>query len=473
MVVNLVDVSQAAICNAFRYNNGDLEGCTMLLDIGAKSSNLLFFEKGKVFARSINIGANSITQEFATEAKMRFPEAEKFKIDQGFVSLGGAYEDPDNPQQAQISKIARQVMTRLHIQVNQTMQFYRSQQGGSAPDRLFLAGGASIMPYTAQFFAEKLNVEVEYFNPFRAVEIDPSINLEELARVAHSFGEVVGLGLRNVVQCPVELNLMPKSSLQRQEFNRKKPYLISAVFGLVLVIASIGLFFSQVHGEKQRVLNELRTIAAPLQNLEQQLRPEESALETQLSKAEIYGNLITQRFLWTDLLNVIRGSLMEAEADAQRRFSLDAGLWIEALLPDSPGIDLTGAAETFDDWDDEEEQTPMMDIEMMKRYGLIPMGDSGGEDDWDDEEGETSDEDNEDLITKLTLQCRGVNRRAINPNANNSLAFTLLQKLQSHTNYFNADDTKLTGELAPVDEEEGTFNFEISLKLKEPISLVD
>jgi hypothetical protein len=31
----------------------------------------------------------------------------------------------------------------------------------------------------------------------------------------------------------------------------------------------------------------------------------------------------------------------------------------------------------------------------------------------------------------------------------------------------------LTGELAPVDEEEGTFDFEISLKLKEPISLVD
>ncbi len=28
----------------------------MLLDIGAKTSNLLFFEKGKVFSRSINLG---------------------------------------------------------------------------------------------------------------------------------------------------------------------------------------------------------------------------------------------------------------------------------------------------------------------------------------------------------------------------------------------------------------------------------
>jgi len=47
--LNLCDASPAALCNAFRYNYGDLEDCTMLLDIGAKTSNLLFFEKGKVF----------------------------------------------------------------------------------------------------------------------------------------------------------------------------------------------------------------------------------------------------------------------------------------------------------------------------------------------------------------------------------------------------------------------------------------
>src|SRR5882672_9311952 len=234
--LQLVDVSPAALCNAFRFNYGDLEGCTMLLDISAKTSNLLFFEKGKFYSRSINIGANSIIQDFAAESKMRFAEAEKVKIAEGFVSLGGAYEEPDNPHQAAISKIARQVMTRLHIQVNQTIQFYRGQQGGSAPTRLFLAGGGSIMPYTAQFFAEKLNVPVEYFNPFRSVQLDPALDLEDLAKVAHSFGEVVGLGLRNMAQCPVEMNLMPKSSLKRQQFNQKKPYFIATIFSLVAVV---------------------------------------------------------------------------------------------------------------------------------------------------------------------------------------------------------------------------------------------
>src|SRR5213080_4746292 len=263
--VQLVDVSPAALCNAFRYNYGDLDGCTMLLDIGAKTSNLLFFEKGKVYSRGINIGANSITQDFAAESKLKFAEAERLKVEQGFVSLGGAYEEPDNPQQAAISKIARQVMTRLYIQVNQTIQFYRGQQGGSAPQRLFLAGGASIMPYTAQFFAEKLNLPVEYFNPFRNIQIDPAIDLEELAKVAHSFGEVVGLGLRNLAQCPVELNLIPKTIRSKQAFSAKKPYFVATVVSLILVVFAIGYFFIKTADIKRDSLAELQGKLEPLQ----------------------------------------------------------------------------------------------------------------------------------------------------------------------------------------------------------------
>src|SRR6266404_4536337 len=249
--LQLADVSPAALCNAFRYNYQELDDCTMLLDIGAKTSNLLFFEKGKVFSRSINLGANSITQDFANESKMKFEAGEQIKIKEGFVSLGGAYEEPENPNQAAISKIARQFMTRLHIQVNQTMQFYRGQQGGSAPQRLFLSGGASIMPYTAQFFAEKLNVPVEYFNPLRNVQIDEGIALEELQRVAHSLGEVVGLGLRNLAHCPVELNLMPESTLRWQSFSQKKPYLVATVFSLVAGVFAMGLLLDKLAGVKQ------------------------------------------------------------------------------------------------------------------------------------------------------------------------------------------------------------------------------
>ena len=272
--LKLVDVSPAALCNAFRYNYGDLEGCTMLLDIGAKTSNLLFFEKGKVYSRSINIGANAITQDFANESKMRFADAEATKIEKGSVSLGGAYEEPEDPHAKDIAKIARQVMTRLHIQVNQTIQFYRGQQGGSAPQRLFLSGGASIMPYTAQFFSEKLTLpeSVDYFNPFRNIEFDPTLDLEELSKYAHSFGEVVGLGLRDLAHCPVEMNLMPKSSIQRQEFAHKKPYLIASAFSLALVVFALYLAETKVEEVRKSKLQDLQPELTKFTKLSQDLK---------------------------------------------------------------------------------------------------------------------------------------------------------------------------------------------------------
>jgi type IV pilus assembly protein PilM len=333
--LQVADVSPAALCNAFRFNYGDLDDCTMLLDIGAKTSNLLFFEKGKVYSRSINLGANSITQDFAAESKLKFDMAEKIKIEEGFVSLGGAYEEPENPNQAAISKIARQFMTRLHIQVNQTMQFYRGQQGGSQPARLFLSGGASIMPYTAQFFAEKLNVPVEYFNPFRNVQIDPTVNLEELARVAHSMGEVVGLGLRNLAHCPVELNLMPESTRKWRAFNEKKPYLIATVFTVVAVVAVLGLLFSQLAGVKAAKLAAIQPKLATVTAKDQEFTKAFTELKSEKDQLDKLGALTADRYYWTDTLPDFGKVLAHVEQVTSNKWHAAVGgtpavgVWIE------------------------------------------------------------------------------------------------------------------------------------------------
>jgi len=334
--LQLCDASPAALCNAFRYNYGDLEDCTMLLDIGAKTSNLLFFESGKVFSRSINLGANAITQDFATEAKLKFEVAEQIKVAEGFVSLGGAYEEPESPNQAAIAKIARQFMTKLHIQVNQTMQFYRGQQGGSAPQRLFLSGGASIMPYTAQFFAEKLNVPVEYFNPFRNVQIDPAVNLEELARVAHSLGEVVGLGLRNLANCPVEMNLMPDSTLRWRAFNEKKPYFIATIFLLALVAGAIGFLFQELAAAKESSISDLEPQVATIEDKVGKMDQAYKRLQTTQGEANQVSAWMEERYYWGDLLTELRRVLIRSEDELKKKYGaqkpgMEAGIWIEQM----------------------------------------------------------------------------------------------------------------------------------------------
>ncbi len=463
--LQLVDVSPAALCNAFRFNYGDLDGCTMLLDIGAKTSNLLFFEKGKVYSRGINIGANSITQEFAAEAKLRFAEAEKVKIAEGFVSLGGAYEEPENPHQAAISKIARQVMTRLHIQVNQTIQFYRGQQGGSAPQRLFLAGGASIMPYTSQFFAEKLNIPVEYFNPFRNVQLDPGIDIEDLAKVAHGFGEIVGLGLRNMAQCPVELNLVPKSILKRQQFDQKKPYFIAAVFSLILVVFAYGWFFDRVREVKASSLEEIKRQLEPLETKEKDIQKQEADIKNVKEQTDALIERVKMRLFWPDVLSELRRILMATEESTeQARPGTRVGVWIEnfgtsqapVAQGESSSEETTSAIDRY-----------RMDPRLAARYGLLPKKAEGEGDAAAAPGGATTAKATNEL-DNIKVKFRAINlNRTGDPSANSTLTYTVANAIQASP-LFDKDGTNLSGEMDQVGDKDDTFTFGMVLKLRLP-----
>jgi type IV pilus assembly protein PilM len=476
--LDLVDASPAALCNSFRYNYGDMEGCSMLLDIGAKTSNVLFFDKGKVFSRSINIGANSITQEFAAEAKLPFAEAEKAKIADGFVSLGGAYEEPDNPRQAAISKIARQVMTRLHIQVNQTIQFFRSQQGGTAPQRVFLAGGASIMPYTREFFQEKLNVPVDYFNPFRNIEIDPGVSLEDLAKVAHAYGEVVGLGLRNPAQCPVELNLIPRSILKRQELNQKKPYFIAAVASLILMVFIFGWFFGELAKGKQAALDDRQPKLDMMESKQQSFSQALATLKKSREVADQFTDWMSERFRWADIVTELR-RIVDLTEKTTARPGMRTAVWIEKMAAENAEIP-EAAEET------EENRGPrmMMDPRMLMRYGLLPKGfklvqdgEGGGVANaaaavaaaMQNQAAKQAGPSNTNEISVINLTCRGVSWSKLNAAADSELALALLKELQASP-YFAAgtNGTQFSGAMEP-DEANGTFKFDIKLKLAKSI----
>lgn len=461
--MQLVDVSPAALCNAFRYNYGDLEGCTMLLDIGARTSNLLFFEGENVYSRGINIGANAITQDFSKESKLGFDEAERIKITEGFVSLGGAYEEPESQHQAAISKIARQVMTRLHIQVNQTIQFYRGQQGGSPPQRLFLSGGAAIMPYTAQFFAEKLNLPVDYFNPFRNIQIDPSLNLEELAKVAHSMGEVVGLSLRNLAHCPVELNLMPRSSLKRQQFTAKKPYLYATAACLILIVYAFGWFYRNLASEKRRTLDALNEIVAPRKHTEQELRRIIGQLTEAKVAADQFNAWLGERAYWANVMMELRRILLDVEADGKETFKTDTGIWIESLEPVIPVAP-------------EGEKKKPLRTQPIRRTPGGPTATNTPASATAAASGMTSTNalggsltNVPGQITMVSLKCRFVDLTPSSADANTKFMYYLESAL-TNSPMFLVEGTKLTGNL-DKSPDGLTYMFKVDLMLKNPIKL--
>jgi type IV pilus assembly protein PilM len=459
--LQVADVSPAALCNAFRFNYGDLEDCTMLLDIGAKTSNLLFFEKGKVYSRSINLGANSITQDFAAESRMKFEVAEKIKIEEGFVSLGGAYEEPENPNQAAIAKIARQFMTRLHIQVNQTMQFYRGQQGGSQPARLFLSGGASIMPYTAQFFAEKLNVPVEYFNPFRNVQIDPAVNLEELVRVAHSMGEVVGLGLRNLAHCPVELNLMPESTRKWRTFNEKKPFLIATVFTIVGVVAIVGLLFQQLGSVKAKKIEDIKPALDQAQRRDNEFKQAKGQLDQATNDVGQLAALIGDRYYWLDTLPELRRVLMHVETVTSNKWGSATGIWIEQFVtPAPPEPSATGGEMNIQS---QGALGSALEQAIESKYSLG----TGEQQPGADPSAAPAALPPGSGISTIVMVCRA--RKGADASANSELMYTFLDTLRASP-IVDAKGTQVGGRMGD-DDSPYTFTFAVKVALKKPLKL--
>jgi type IV pilus assembly protein PilM len=450
--LQVVDASAAALDNAFRYNYGELEGCTMLLDIGAKTSNAMFMEKGRFFARGVNIGANAITQEFSNEAQLPFEEAEEYKKTYGYVHLGGAYEESEDWHQATISKIARQVFTRLHIQINQTIQFYRGQ-GGSAPERLYLAGGASLLGYTADFFSEKIGVQVEYFNPFRNVEMGPAVDSEKFSLVASTLGEVAGLGLRKVVDCPAELNLIPRSEKINKVIDKKKPYVVAAVYAVAAIFWIIGWFNGLIVTARLEKHQKIQAQIQPMVQNQKVIAAKNAEMTLMLEQSKAYEDLLHERFQWVQMLDAVQGALADLEkvpfkstnappgaVDAE---PIEVAVWISSLKLSSDAANPANPVAAM-----------ALPVPPTQRGKAVAAPTNQAD--------------------KLWVKFRARNLLSSAATGNEEFAQLVAKMIQTNaacTNFFEPKESTLTNKLDQVGVDAVDYGFEMLLKLKRPIPL--
>ena len=239
--IALIEVAGTSCYNSARANNVGATDCQMILDIGGRCSTLIFLDGSRFFVRTIPIAGDTITQQIAKEFNISYADAEEMKRKHGYVSLGGAYEEADSEVASAVSKIVRNVMTRLHGEINRSINVYRATQKGRKPEKLFLAGGTSILPYTPRFFSEKLRIPVEYLNPFQVVGIGAAVDQQVLSEVAHLYAETIGLALRRIGTSPVEISLIPDYIRKQNEFRSKRPFFLASAI-VVLLYFGISLW---------------------------------------------------------------------------------------------------------------------------------------------------------------------------------------------------------------------------------------
>jgi type IV pilus assembly protein PilM len=339
------ELGPVALFNSFRHGYADVGETSMIVDLGARSTNLIFIEGQRMFTRNILVGGAQVTSAIAKEFNITFAEAEQQKVSQGFISLGGTVEDHADPGIAALSKVIRNSMTRLHGEILRTVNYYRGQQGGSAPQRIFLAGGGAAMGYVAEFFQEKFKVPVEILNPLRGVKMAGSVNSESANADSSAMGELVGLALRQSSATPVSLELVPDQVGKARDAAKRAPLLI--VGGLCLwALAGAGItYFNKANDAVQAKLKSVSASHAKLVNYSEDIATLTTELDQTKAEATMIQNAVFDRayairlasainnsfdndFIWVTAMQVLKNgeALSPALTEAMKASSAAAGL---------------------------------------------------------------------------------------------------------------------------------------------------
>lgn len=301
-----VDCSITSLYNAYRISYPeDAEDSVIILDIGAKTTDIIFAEGDRFFTRSVTAAGSFITNTIAREFNMSFRDAEKLKLESGLVSLGNGFTDNLPEQDAALATTIRNAMSRLSSEVQRTINHYRAQYKGSAPTKAYICGGGAKLPYAVEFLQSALNIPVEYLNPLHAFSIGSKVDTEALDMDALCLGPVAGAAVTGAKVGAFSIDLVPTSVGKDRAELQMLPKIITG--GIVAVLGACGFIFL-TNSELKKAEQELQTATKQVKELETHssaVAKAETNYNEKFAEFESLATLYTQRTAYTDIIRGI------------------------------------------------------------------------------------------------------------------------------------------------------------------------
>lgn len=163
----------------------------MVVDIGAKTTNLSIVEQGiPLVNRGVNFGGEVISNVIAQRMNIKASEAEQWKRDFSIISN----------QQSSLSQSLSQIMGDVLHEIQYLFQLYRSQfsvnrTGGNGIEKVVLAGGSAFVPGLANFLAQQLNVPVHLGDPWARIVYPQDLH-DVLTEIGPAMAVSAGLASR-------------------------------------------------------------------------------------------------------------------------------------------------------------------------------------------------------------------------------------------------------------------------------------
>ena len=190
----VIDIDTFALQNCYELNyRPGPDDVVALLNIGAATMNINILKGTRsVFARDASVGGSQYTSLLQREIGLTFEQAEAVKRGMPL---------PEGTPERAVQPIIESVSDILGLEIQKTIDFYRAtvEEGEPAIQKLLISGGGAKLAGLAEYLAKRFEVPVEFFDPFRQIQVDSRrFDPDYMREVVPEMVVAVGLALRGV-----------------------------------------------------------------------------------------------------------------------------------------------------------------------------------------------------------------------------------------------------------------------------------
>lgn len=181
-----VDSLELDIFSVIRSLIGNDLGTFLIVDMGAKVTNLLLVEKGIIkINRNINIGGDEITKNITSTLNVSWERAESFKKKNNYLSNEG-------------KQMVAPVLEAIAKEANRIIESYFKEGEKNKIDDVILTGGGSGIDKINELFTGILGTRVSVGDPWKKIMIENDKLKNNATAIARPLAVATGLALKGV-----------------------------------------------------------------------------------------------------------------------------------------------------------------------------------------------------------------------------------------------------------------------------------
>lgn len=166
----------------------------LILDLGARRTNIIVVEKGIPFVtRSINIGGAYVTDRLKSQMQLADEDAERMKRDMIHMPA------QESGLAGGLPKLFEPMVQPLVNEIRYALQLYANMELSEEKkcEKIILTGGSSQLPRLVEYFSSTLNMNVYRGDPWARV-VYPKDLATVLEEIGPRMSVAIGLGMREL-----------------------------------------------------------------------------------------------------------------------------------------------------------------------------------------------------------------------------------------------------------------------------------